>query len=389
MTNRWATTAPRAEVDVPSAAALPVNRLAQLRAQLRRLIPEGGNTPLPTFTDLPPETQALFQVTGSVDDAVAPTGPLQYRTPDQSILCTHPEWRTYWHRQGLLPQLCETAQAVGETLRKLRPTYAQAYAQLCRCKELKRLVVELYGDRMHALRAVASLRRDHAAAVEEARALHTHLRNIAHEIQDAYPLAPDVQGRLRGLSTTEHFSIKAWQDLMPHLPESVNKVIAALARCNARLRGHQAITTPTGLETRLATAQMRLAVLEAHTSEQSTALAEANRRLTIARGIMKELVHQATAMGYSLQRVAHEANAESPAALNDLLHSDGQQFVFNAPAPPQDVVAAVSGPTLVHAAIHEVQTLLSEVVPHGGDNRRPSSRPINSVHPFPIPNAWH
>ena len=120
--------------------------------QLRWNVLEHAHNPTDVaFEALPPETLALFEPRGAAAGGAAAVrwpegeqlppgheaiggpyqqGPMPRFAGDASEICTAPEWREYWSRQGVLDAVCDTAQTMADTMRRLRVPLGQGRAAL-------------------------------------------------------------------------------------------------------------------------------------------------------------------------------------------------------------------------------------------------------------------
>lgn len=359
--------------------------------QLRWNVLEHAHNPTDVaFEALPPETLALFEPRGAAAGGEAAVrwpegeqlppgheaiggpyqqGPMPRFAGDASEICTDPEWREYWSRQGVLDAVCDTAQTMADTMRRLRVPLGQGRAALDDCGRLRPLVVQLYNEKLTLLRSLRVCETERARLRRRVAEITLHLRDVAREIQRAYPA--DVLRR-RGLSVTDEWTHEQWVALYPQLHVSVRRIIDELSECNARLNGDA------GLDDEVAALKVRLHQLEGEVLGLRAHMADATARLDQAREIVGRLVRHAAAMGYSLKQIDA---AVSPDADEDGVRAfvEGlQRYEFSAPAMPADG-DAVDVET-VAAQMHQVEADMDAL-------RRPTQHAER--YPFPVLDEWY
>ena len=337
-----------------------------------------------TFEQLPPEVLALFEPTEARqassprwpqgEEPEDPTidkpyqeGPMPHFEPNKSEICTDPEWRLYWERQGTLEAICNTPQLHADVLRRLRAAVEPGHGALDECTRLKPLIVRLYNEKVSLLRSLESITQERDKLKAQVEDLSAQLRAIANEIQQSFP----AQDR-RGLSPTGDWTLEQWESLYPHLPKSVQRIVAELAKCNADLKGSD------GIDTEIQTLKARLIELNPAIADLKGKLGDANKRLAEARGVIAALVQQAAAMGFSMKQINDAFGSEQFNERGIRAFIEGVHRYEFAPAEadsaPDDGTA--------DAIIGNIEEIRSRM-----DNLR--QRDGVAHHPFPNQDEWY
>lgn len=294
----------------------------------------GTHVPVPQqpnvqFEDLPEEVKGWFKPSLTTGVSGEEQGPLPQFSDDKSIICTHPEWRAYWKRQGVFDSVCQTSTKLADILRKLRTSLASSNAQLCHCKALKKRITELYDEKATMARAIREYQHEQVRLRERVRLLEKHLQDVVNEIQKSYPRDDSLNRGLSGDIPMEQVRL-----IYPHLFESVRKIVNELNKCNAQLNG---INGSPGIDSEIETLKLKLDGVAAKVRVLTDDLEDANRKLAQANDIISRLVKLASSMGYSLNAIDESVQRDGDeTSVREFL--DGvKRYKFEAPLPPSKI----------------------------------------------------
>ena len=334
-----------------------------------------------TFEDLPSNVQALLGTpeqgfeSGPGPSPSFESGPMPRFKPDNSEICTDPEWREYWSRQGVMDAVCDTSTVLADILRKLRVSVTGGHAALQECRDVRDLVVALYNDRVLLIRTIRDYQTEQIRLRNKIERLTLYLKEVAREIQTSFPA--EVL-RKRGLTTTDTWTHAQWVSLFPQLHISVRRIITELAECNARLHGADGGPELdfSGLE-----AELNRVTLEMQRAQQTAE--DADRRLAAARRVISALVKQAASMGYSLRAIDQSIDPDSDEAGVRAFAEGVKRYEFSAP----DVPAAVGpfDPTASAAAVDNIRTRVGQLE---AECRGAACKSHDERYPFPKLDEW-
>lgn len=317
-----------------------------------------------TMQDLPAEVQALFQHKPRTHQHTITPSQLDLATGDDSVICTDPDWVTYWQRQGNYEQICHTDRALWTMLAKLHPLAGRWRID---CEALQKHLVGLYQEKARTVQAI----REHMIATtrwqQRAAYLEQQLQNIARQIQGQFPA--HLQ---HGLS--EPKEQRQWEALYPNLDRATQKIIDELKHCYAQLHG------PSDANVQMDILKRDLELLRVQTRQYDSEYDKLREQLNGALDIIRALVNQLIDKGYSLRAIDKYLDPNGQADVAELF-STPQRYQFAAVTPPpeaplieQDSLRADMDK--LAADMEHIKTMCQQPGQH-------------ARHPFPQRDVWY
>ena len=357
---------------------VPQRQSEQLSWDVLAHIPDPASV---EFDALPEATRELFAPRapraagirwpdGEAIGGPSQSGPMPRFAPDDSEICTDPEWREYWTRQGVLDAVCDTSQQLADVLRRLRVPVSEGHAALDDCGRLKPLIVRLYNEKLTLMRSLRVCEKDRAFLQQRVVQLTLHLRQVAREIQRAYP-AEVI--RRRGLSRNRRVDARTVVAALPGAAPGRSPHRDELSECNARLGSRG------GIDDEIAALKVRIRDLQAQLSDLRLHFTDATQRLSQARAIIAKLVAHAAAMGYSLKQIDASVSPDADNEKSVRAFIEGvKRFEFSAGQVPEELEEV------------DLQGITAgmEVLAEDMEKLKGSLRNDTERYPFPVIDEW-
>ncbi len=270
-----------------------------------------------TMRDIPVAVQDMFQPR-PVFDNVQTLSPPPDLAGDDSVICTDPEWVTYWQRQGIYDQICHTESALWQVLVKLQPLTKQWRID---CEGLRQHIVNLYQEKARTIQALRELMINSTRWQQRAVYLEQQLQKIARQIQINFPAHAN-----HGLSSK--LSDK-WEALYPNLDQATQKIIDELKHCYAQLHG------PNNANVQMDILKRDLELLRVQTRDYDNEYDILRGKLHNALDIIRALVNQLIDKGYSLRAIDKYLDPQGQADIAEIF-SNPKRFEFAAVVPPTE-----------------------------------------------------